>query len=44
MDSAIVMLMLWAVKASEAAVKTQTASTPALSARARPRSFGTSTG
>ena len=38
------MLMLCAVNGSEAAVKTQTASAPAASARSRPRSFGTSTG
>ena len=43
-DSATVMPMLRSVKASVAAVKTAIASAPAASARASPRSFGTSTG
>jgi hypothetical protein len=43
-DSATVIPMLALVNASVAAVKTAIASTPAASARARPRSFGTRTG
>ena len=43
-DSSIDMPMLCCVNASDAAVNTATASTPAASARSSPRRFGTSTG
>ena len=42
--SSIDMLMLAAVNASDAPVKTAMASAPAATARASPRSLGTSTG